>query len=215
VRAFSDPPDIASDLDSYPSRIASSISQTRSQAAMRQSLHLHIDPSSYTTPKVDISTRIPSPAFSANMSTRNEVDNYNSYSGASDIPLFSVLCKYDFSSDEDGLLPFRKGEILEVVKRDNTGWWAAMRKEGPIVGWIPQAFVVQLSPDMVDKLRNTRRECRIYEYDAEQLYNSAPVSRTPALFDTDSAMSSPLPEYEAYRVSIMPYPKFLSLNVSC
>lgn len=195
--------------------MASSISQTRSQAAMRQPLHLHIDPSSYTTPEIDDSTRIPSPAFSANMSTRNEVDNYSSYAGASDTTLFSVLCKYDFSSDEDGLLPFRKGEILEVVKRDNTGWWAAMRKEGPIVGWIPQAFVVQLSPDMVDKLRNTRKECRIYEYEAEQLYNSAPISRTPALFDTDSVITSPLPEYEAYRVSIMSYPKFLSLNVSC
>ncbi|KAF9486355.1 ras GEF [Pholiota conissans] len=170
---------------------------------MRQSIHLHIDPSPYANPKVNVATHTPSPSLNSSMSTRSDADNYyGTYSGPSDTDaLFSVLCKYDFSSDEDGLLPFRKGEILEIVKRDNTGWWAAMRREGPVVGWIPQAFVVQLSNEMADKLRNTREECRVYEYEAEQLYNSAPVSRIPALFDTDSTVSSPLPQYEAYRTN--------------
>lgn len=174
-------------------------SRTRSQA-VRRSLHLYIDPSSYTTTKAVDSSHTPSPGFGTNMSAGN--DYYTSNAGVSDSTLFSVLCMYDFSSDDAGLLSFSKNEILNVVKCDNTGWWAAMRKDGPVVGWIPQAFVVQLSDDMTQRLLNVREEFRGYEYEAEQLYNSAPVSRILPLFETDSATTSPLPVYEENRVSL-------------
>lgn len=176
--------------------------RTRSQA-MRRSLHLRIDSSSYSTAKIadSESSHTPSPDYATNTSGRN--DYYKSNASVSDSTLFSVLCMYDFSSDDPGLLSFSKNEILNIVKCDNTGWWAAMRKDGPVVGWIPQAFVVQLSDDMTEKLQNVREEFRGYEYEAEQLYNSAPVSQILPLYETDdSATTSPLPVYEENRVSL-------------
>ncbi|KAF8204304.1 ras guanine nucleotide exchange factor domain-containing protein [Mycena galopus ATCC 62051] len=86
----------------------------------------------------------------------------------------SVLCMYDFQSDDADHLAFRKNEILDVVKQEDTGWWAAMRRGGDLIGWIPQAFVNPLSDEMTEKLWNVREELRVYEYDAEQLYNAAP-----------------------------------------
>ena len=176
--------------------------RTRSQA-MRRSLHLRIDSSSYSTAKIadSESSHTPSSDYATNTSGRN--DYYKSNASVSDSTLFSVLCMYDFSSDDPGLLSFSKNEILNIVKCDNTGWWAAMRKDGPVVGWIPQAFVVQLSDDMTEKLQNVREEFRGYEYEAEQLYNSAPVSQILPLYETDdSATTSPLPVYEENRVSL-------------
>ena len=176
--------------------------RTRSQA-MRRSLHLRIDSSSYSTAKIadSESSHTPSPDYATNTSGRN--DYHKSNASVSDSTLFSVLCMYDFSSDDPGLLSFSKNEILNIVKCDNTGWWAAMRKDGPVVGWIPQAFVVQLSDDMTEKLQNVREEFRGYEYEAEQLYNSAPVSQILPLYETDdSATTSPLPVYEENRVSL-------------
>lgn len=67
--------------------------------------------------------------------------------------------------------------MLEIVKQEDSGWWAAMRKGGKTIGWIPQTFVKSLTEDMAEKLRNIREELRIYEYQAEQLYNSVPISR--------------------------------------
>jgi len=70
---------------------------------------------------------------------------------------FSVLCMHDFSPEEPGLLSFRKNEILDVIKRDESGWWAAIQQDGatgPLVGWIPQAYVSVLSEEMAIKLRS-------------------------------------------------------------
>ena len=134
------------------------------------------------------------------MNTDSE-DYYQSLAGDSETILFPVLCMHDFEGEDAGLLSFKKNEILDVVKRDDTGWWAAMRQEGPVVGWIPQAYVSPLTEEMAGKLRNTWEEVRIYEYEAEQLYNSVPVNHNLALFDDpESAASSPRPEYEDYKV---------------
>jgi hypothetical protein len=70
---------------------------------------------------------------------------------------FSVLCMHDFNPEEPGLLSFRKNEILDVIKRDESGWWAAIQQDGPtgpLVGWIPQAYVSVLSEEMAIKLRS-------------------------------------------------------------
>jgi len=133
------------------------------------------------------------------MNTDSE-EYYQSSAENSQTILFSVLCMHDFDAEEAGLLSFKKNEILDIVKRDDTGWWAAMRKEGPVVGWIPQAYVSPLTEEMAGKLRNTWEEVRIYEYEAEQLYNSVPVNRNLTLFDPESSASSPRSEHEEYKV---------------
>lgn len=89
----------------------------------------------------------------------------------------TVLCMYDFQSDDPSHLSFSKNEMLDIITQEATGWWAAMRRGASVVGWIPQAFVRPLSMEMTERLRNIREELRVFEYDAEQLYNSAPISR--------------------------------------
>lgn len=94
--------------------------------------------------------------------------------------LFSALCMYDFADFNNEVPPFRKGEILDIVQcRDDLGCWAAMRTdselEGSKVSWISKSYVQRLSKEMAEKLRKIPQVVRVYEYNAEQLYN-LPVS---------------------------------------
>ena len=97
-------------------------------------------------------------------------------SPSSDWRLCYVLCLYEFTSDDPDHLPFQKGEILEIVKKEDSGWWAAFRRER--IGWIPSAFVTQITDEFAGSLRHIREDLRVYHYEAERKYNSmsAPVS---------------------------------------
>ncbi|KIK70475.1 hypothetical protein GYMLUDRAFT_275426 [Collybiopsis luxurians FD-317 M1] len=152
---------------------------SRSQA-IRQSLHLSISPALYQPNSRQISPDSPytSESSSARPSSDTAVTSPSS-SGSEGSIIYSVLCMYDFISDDPIHLCFSKNEILDIVKQESSGWWAAMRRNGDIIGWIPQAFVKPLSEEMADRLFNVREELRIFEYEAEQLYASAPVSRIP------------------------------------
>lgn len=101
-----------------------------------------------------------------------------------------MLCLHDFVAEEENALPFRRNEILEVVKKEETGWWAAMRRGGSVVGWIPEAFVRPLTPQMARRLREMREELRVYEFQAEQLYNAASTSSL-GLIDSAPGPSHP------------------------
>ncbi|KAF8899165.1 ras guanine nucleotide exchange factor domain-containing protein [Infundibulicybe gibba] len=155
----------------------------------RQALHLYIDPSPYDPQQLLVSPDSNSPASS---SARASVGTSSTTptSGGLEWTMFSVLCMYDFQSDDSSLLSFRKNEILEIVKQENSGWWAAMRRGGEVVGWVPQAFVEPLSDEMAEKLLNVREELRVYDYEAERLYNSAPISRNPQLYDPEPIILS-------------------------
>ncbi|KAJ7687418.1 ras guanine nucleotide exchange factor domain-containing protein [Mycena rosella] len=152
----------------------------------RQSLHLSIDASPYDLPSGSSS---PSSSARASIGTTELTSPGSAMSG---IIICSVLCMYDFQSTDADHLAFRKNEILDVVKQEDTGWWAAMRRGGDFIGWIPQAFVNPLSEEMSEKLWNVREELRVYEYDAEQLYNAAPTIRNHEWYDT-SPEPSPIP----------------------
>ncbi|KAG7099854.1 hypothetical protein E1B28_001661 [Marasmius oreades] len=145
---------------------------------MRQSLHLSIDPSPF------LSVFNPSPDSGSPSSSSRLSTDTSPTSSYSDI-ICSVLCMYDFQTDDPIHLSFRKNEILDIVRTEPTGWWAAMKKGGDsdTVGWIPEAFVEPLSEEMADRLMSVRPELRIYEYEAEQLYNTAPTSRIPLYED--------------------------------
>ncbi|KAJ7361302.1 ras guanine nucleotide exchange factor domain-containing protein [Mycena albidolilacea] len=155
----------------------------------RHSLHLNIDASPYDLQGIPSGSN--SPSSSARASIGTELTS-PARSSMSELVLCSVLCMYDFQSDDADHLEFRKNEILDVVKQEDTGWWAAMRRGGDFIGWIPQAFVNPLTEEMTEKLWNVREELRVYEYDAEQLYNAAPTVRNNEWYDT-SPDPSPLP----------------------
>lgn len=138
--------------------------------SLRKSLRLNIEPSPCNS-ELPISKVSP-------CSSRIGVGSAGTTPACSPgVIICSVLCLYDFDSDGPDLLPFRKSEILEVVRQETTGWWAAMRKNGDVVGWIPEAFVIPLAKEMAERLRRVCEASRIYEYEAENLYNPAPVSQ--------------------------------------
>lgn len=92
--------------------------------------------------------------------------------GTPDTILFSVLCMHDYTSSGDGMLSFKKGEILDIIQgHDVNGWWAAIKTEGSKVGWISKSYAQQLSEEMADRLRNIPQVVRVHEYNAEELYN--------------------------------------------
>lgn len=146
---------------------------SRSKIA-RQSLQLRIDPTPHPSQAIATTSSISSSSSSAR--TNLTASSTTPSSGVSTQSSLSVLCFYDFHSTDKDQLPFHKNEVLEIVKQEDTGWWAAMRQGGNTIGWIPEAFVKTLTEDMADRLRSMREEVRIYEYNAEQLYNSAPTS---------------------------------------
>lgn len=51
-----------------------------------------------------------------------------------------VLAKYDFEGNDSEDLPFRKGEILQIVSKDEDQWWTARNSLGK-VGSIPVPYV--------------------------------------------------------------------------
>jgi son of sevenless-like protein len=155
---------------------------------MRQSLHIRIDPSPYDS-EVIISPDSTSPSPESSRLSSGTARTTPTSSG-SDQDEFPVLCMYGFRAADRDQLSFRKNEILLIVKRENSGWWAAMRKGGDVIGWIPQAFVNPLTEEMAERLANVREELRFYEYRAEQLY-SAPISRNDYIFDSEPERETP------------------------
>ncbi|TFK77505.1 ras GEF [Pluteus cervinus] len=174
---------------------------SRSQT-IRQSLHLYIDPSPYHVHPLPIASpdASTSPSVRSTTGTIGTIGTTASTSTSLTTPIdewniFSVLCLHEFQTTDTDQLGFRKNEILEVVKQEESGWWAAMRRDENFIGWIPANFVVPLSEEMSEKLRNIREELRIYEYTAEELYNNAATAPSFApLYDSEPELS-PSPTY--------------------
>jgi son of sevenless len=168
--------------------------------AVRQHLHISIDPyrpshgrsqsSPATSTSLSSSARASISTSRASVSTASTaitscstVDTPTASSAyASEWILVSVLCLHDFESNDADHLSFNKNEILHVVKKEETGWWAAVRENCTQVGWIPSAFVAELDGVELEKLQKVRFDLRVYEYDAERLYNSAPISQRHDLY---------------------------------
>ena len=55
---------------------------------------------------------------------------------------FDVIAMYNFKGDEEGDLPFRKGDIISVVAVDECGWWTGKFKGN--MGIFPANYVKRL-----------------------------------------------------------------------
>lgn len=106
---------------------------------------------------------------------------------------FHVLAVYDFTDgDPDSMLLFQKGDLLEIISVQSSGWWAAQAlddrtRAGSLireyqtqsetqerVGWIPSAFVNVIPTHLVQRLKDTPREFRIAEYERAELFVESP-----------------------------------------
>lgn len=71
---------------------------------------------------------------------------------------FYVLCLHDFEPTDADQLGFQKGDILAILKVEDTGWWAAAM--GSTIGWVPRGFVEPISDAMAESLKSVQRDLR-------------------------------------------------------
>ncbi|CDO73135.1 hypothetical protein BN946_scf185007.g190 [Trametes cinnabarina] len=100
--------------------------------------------------------------------------------------LFYVLCLYDYDAEDNSQLSFRRNDILDVVKTEDTGWWAAVRPEDNTVGWIPSAFVEPISDALADRLRSSNGSVLIYGEDMNRLHGSPERVTDPFAIGSDN-----------------------------
>ncbi|XP_065217843.1 adapter molecule Crk [Planococcus citri] len=67
----------------------------------------------------------------------------------------TVIAKYDFNGNDPDDLPFRKGDVLTIVSKDEEQWWTAKNSQGK-TGSIPVPYVQRYEgPMQVAELRET------------------------------------------------------------
>ncbi|EFN76830.1 adapter molecule Crk [Harpegnathos saltator] len=67
-----------------------------------------------------------------------------------------IIAKYDFEGNDPDDLPFRKGEILTVVSKDEEQWWTARNSLGQI-GSVPVPYVQKYDEDNHMIIENNSR----------------------------------------------------------
>jgi son of sevenless-like protein len=121
-----------------------------------------------------------------------------SSAGSSDWRVCYVLCQHDFKSTDRDHLSFRQKEILEIVKKEESGWWAALRDNR--IGWIPSAFVVEITEEAAESLMSANEDVRSYQHDSERLYDSVSVRVAQHSASVDStSISTPVSAFEDER----------------
>ncbi|KZW00493.1 hypothetical protein EXIGLDRAFT_761584 [Exidia glandulosa HHB12029] len=61
-------------------------------------------------------------------------------------PSFYAQALYDFATEDPHQLSMVKGDLMRIIKTEETGWWAATHANETRVGWIPKDFVRPLHP---------------------------------------------------------------------
>lgn len=99
---------------------------------------------------IPLFTRCSSDSSSSPLSPSNQ-DATPGTTPSTGIPryFFHVLCMHDFESSDPDHLPFHKDEVLTIIKKEESGWWAAMRPQGDRIGWIPSTFVLPLDTSKI------------------------------------------------------------------
>lgn len=109
----------------------------------------HLSASSHVGPRSSMSTD-----FSETSSfISSAASNLSSVIGE-----FSVLCLHDYEPTDPDQLRFRKGDILAILKTEDTGWWAAAL--GSTIGWVPRGYVEPISEDVAEALKSVRHDLR-------------------------------------------------------
>ena len=67
-----------------------------------------------------------------------------------------VIAKYDFEGNDPDDLPFRKGEILTIISKDEEQWWTARNSLGQ-TGSVPVPYVQKYEEDNHSVMENNSR----------------------------------------------------------
>ncbi|XP_058815350.1 adapter molecule Crk isoform X1 [Topomyia yanbarensis] len=64
-----------------------------------------------------------------------------------------VIGKFDFEGSDPDDLPFKKGEILEIISKDEEQWWTARNSRGQ-TGQIPVPYVTRYEDNIIERPPN-------------------------------------------------------------
>ncbi|KAH8099722.1 ras GEF [Cristinia sonorae] len=150
--------------------------------ARQQLPRLAIDAAPYTPEALWSSPSSSVSSSSAQGSVATSVFTPSPYSAGG----IQVLCLYDFDTTEPDQLSFRRNEVLDVVKQEASGWWAALRQSDGAVGWIPSAYV-ELISEQAARARGHKIHIRV---NTERLH--------PPILDERSSYLSTADEIRGY-----------------
>jgi hypothetical protein len=145
----------------------------------------------------------PNPSPISTLLARKETWGYESPEGDAYERICSVVCLYDFASSDPDHLAFRKSDVLEVVKQETSGWWAAVKGDGSEVGWIPASYVQIITDEAAERVHALREHTQIPpRYDTHDRSAStgtgtfSTASRTTRLLSTISTSSTDTSSYD-------------------
>ena len=69
-----------------------------------------------------------------------------------DDPIQSLFCRalYDYESQDNSALSFRRGDIIEILSQQPSGWWDGLL--GDERGWFPSNYVVIISEEEAEQV---------------------------------------------------------------
>jgi len=116
------------------------------------------------------------------------------------ITTFFCRAKYDYQSADDASLSFRRGDIIEVLTRLETGWWDGLLGEER--GWFPSNYVDMISDEEADiglaalelqqQQQQQQQQATIQLMPTYPTSSSASTSTQPSLPTTSSVAQSRL-----------------------
>lgn len=107
-------------------------------------------------------------------------------SGKPDWRICFALCLYEYNSTDPDHLSFRENEVLEIVKQEDSGWWAAFRNNR--IGWVPSTFLQPITDNNAATIvRNAREDSR--STIPGRLSGANSVSHRSRFFISDSPLS--------------------------
>lgn len=83
---------------------------------------------------------------------------------------------FDYEADRAGTIAFKKNDLLTIVHKEDSGWWAALVDDQ--IGWVPKYYLRVLSPEMATTMRRIPHAMRIIELDAEYITESSPSTQS-------------------------------------
>jgi len=119
---------------------------------------------------------------SSGLATVASPDPSNAVSPTS--PLFTALCMFDYEPDRADTIAFKKNDLLSIVHKEDSGWWAALVDDQ--IGWVPKYYLRALSPEMANVMRRIPHAMRIIEFDAESITDSSPSTQSQPLIPSPS-----------------------------
>lgn len=87
-----------------------------------------------------------------------------------------VRAIYDFDGAGTEQLSFQRGEVLEVIYGDSSGWCAARTENGESVGWIPASYVEPVPQDTLADPEGHRDACLAEAMSTCRIHDSGKLS---------------------------------------